>query len=180
MKKWWPALVPAAIVVVALIALATEPAGVAVAHPYYTYQPGCHCNPGTTTTQQPTTTTHRPTTTTTVPPTMTTSTTSTTLTTPTTVPAPRFSDVGSGDPYYLAISELSRRGVIDGFVDSTFRPDVPVTRQQFAKMIVKALGYEVSEADVCRFTRRESAHRCEQRRILRSAVSGQLCGRLRG
>ena len=37
--------------------------------------------------------------------------------------------------------------MIGGFPDGTFKPERQVTRQQFAKMIVLALGYPVSLAD---------------------------------
>jgi hypothetical protein len=37
--------------------------------------------------------------------------------------------------------------VIGGFPDGTFKPERQVSRQQFAKMIVLALGYPVSLAD---------------------------------
>lgn len=62
-----------------------------------------------------------------------------------------FSDV-SGTLYETAILDLSGRGIINGFEDGTFRPDAPVTRQQFAKMIVKTLGYAVTGSEVCPFT----------------------------
>ena len=44
-------------------------------------------------------------------------------------------------PYYAAITDLASRGIIGGYQDGTFGPDNPVTRQQFAKMIVLAGGY---------------------------------------
>jgi hypothetical protein len=61
------------------------------------------------------------------------------------------SDV-SGSPYLAAIVELSSRGIINGYEDGTFRPNNPVTRQQFAKMIVKTLGYAVTGTETCPFT----------------------------
>ncbi len=67
------------------------------------------------------------------------------------VPLP-FSDVGVSDPYFTAILQLAKRNVIGGFSDGTFRPASPVTRQQFAKMIVRVLGYPVSENSMCPFT----------------------------
>jgi hypothetical protein len=36
------------------------------------------------------------------------------------------------------ITELARRGIVDGFPDRTFRPEQPVTRAQFAVMLEKA------------------------------------------
>ena len=66
-------------------------------------------------------------------------------------PAPTFSDVGPTTLYSVAIADLSSRGIVSGFPDGTFRPEGPVTRQQFAKMIVLALGLPVSVSDVCPF-----------------------------
>ncbi|MBN1321150.1 MAG: S-layer homology domain-containing protein [Thermoleophilia bacterium] len=62
-----------------------------------------------------------------------------------------FPDVPASHPYHAAITDLASRGVIGGFPDGTFGPDKPVTRQQFAKMIVIAIGHPVSESDVCPF-----------------------------
>ena len=61
-----------------------------------------------------------------------------------------FSDIVSS-PYQAAILDLASRGVINGFPDGTFRPQNPVTRQQFAKMIVKSLGLPVSLSDISPF-----------------------------
>ena len=63
-----------------------------------------------------------------------------------------FSDVPASHPYQQAIQTLSDRGIINGFPDDSFRPDSPVTRQQFAKMIVLTLGLPVSESNVVPFT----------------------------
>ena len=63
----------------------------------------------------------------------------------------KFADVASSNPYFKQIADLAAREIISGFADGTFRADSPVTRQQFAKMIVKAMDYPVSEADVCPF-----------------------------
>lgn len=63
-----------------------------------------------------------------------------------------FTDVPSYHPHADAIAELADRGIINGFEDGSFGPGRPVTRQQFAKMIVLTLGIPVSEADVCQFS----------------------------
>jgi len=63
-----------------------------------------------------------------------------------------FSDVKPGDDYSEAIADLSSLGIINGFDDGTFRPKALVTRQQFAKMIVLALGLQVTENDICPFS----------------------------
>ena len=69
--------------------------------------------------------------------------------------AAHFSDVNSNtydNPDYPdAVSALSDLGVVGGFDDGTFRPHDPVTRQQFAKMIVKLLGYQVTGNENCPF-----------------------------
>ena len=62
-----------------------------------------------------------------------------------------FTDVPADHPYSQAIQTLSDRGIIGGFPDGTFRPDSPVIRQQFAKMIVLTLGLPVSESNVVPF-----------------------------
>jgi hypothetical protein len=62
-----------------------------------------------------------------------------------------FSDVPTGHAYAEAIADLSGRGIINGFADGTFKPDSPVNRQQFAKMIVKALGLTVTGSEICPF-----------------------------
>ncbi len=68
--------------------------------------------------------------------------------TTTTVASPpsgqQFSDVPASSPYYAPIAALTTRGVVSGFPDQTFRPNNGVTRQQFAKMIVKTLGFAVT------------------------------------
>jgi hypothetical protein len=151
-------------------------AGPAGAHPGNTCNPGpghglpgCHVDatpttaPPTPTTAPPTPTTAAPTpatdapTTTTDAPTTTTSTASTTTTTSTTstTAAPEgssFSDVLPSYSYYTQIGDLAARQVISGYSDGTFKPDLPVTRQLFAKMIVKALGFTVTGSEQCPFT----------------------------
>lgn len=62
-----------------------------------------------------------------------------------------FSDVLVSHPFATAIDDLTARGIINGFDDGTFRPAAPVTRQQFAKMIVGALYLPASTADLCPF-----------------------------
>jgi hypothetical protein len=62
-----------------------------------------------------------------------------------------FSDVAAGSPYADAINKLAEEGVVSGFGNGTFGPDKPVTRQQFAKMVVRAAGFSVSTNNVCPF-----------------------------
>ena len=94
-----------------------------------------------TTTTSSTTTTQRPTTTTTAR-----------LTTTTTVAkAASFSDVNYDTAYAAEIRLLAGDGIVSGYQDGSFGPYNKVTRQQFAKMIVLALDYDVSPLLACSF-----------------------------
>ena len=100
--------------------------------------PSAH-DPGSaspTTTAQPTTTT------TTTPPATTTTTMAPAPTTTTTAPpvSPSFRDVHSNSTFYAAINSLAAAGIVSGYADGSFRPADPVTRAQFAKIIVLATG----------------------------------------
>ena len=54
--------------------------------------------------------------------------------------------------YWESIQAIAGRDIIRGFPDGTFRPEAPVTRQQFAKMIAKAaMGISVDLQNVCPF-----------------------------
>ncbi|MCJ7795778.1 MAG: S8 family serine peptidase, partial [Thermoleophilia bacterium] len=55
-------------------------------------------------------------------------------------PEVEFPDVPSDHPYARAIGILLAQGIVSGFPSGTFGPDLPVTRAQFAKMVVLALG----------------------------------------
>ncbi len=58
-----------------------------------------------------------------------------------------FGDVSSIHPYAGAIRELSEAQIVNGYDDGSFRPQNPVWRQHFAKMIVNTLELPVSEVD---------------------------------
>jgi hypothetical protein len=62
-----------------------------------------------------------------------------------------FPDVSATSQYHAAIATLVDRGVIGGYANGDFGPNDRVTRQQFAKMIVKALGLEVTGSEPCPF-----------------------------
>lgn len=53
-----------------------------------------------------------------------------------------FPDLSPGHAAYADVRELVDRGVLSGYPDGTFRPDHAVRRDEFAKMIVVALGKE--------------------------------------
>lgn len=51
-----------------------------------------------------------------------------------------FSDVKASAYYSKAVAWASRRGVVEGFSDGTFRPDLPVSRQQLAAFLWRYAG----------------------------------------
>src|SRR5205823_4092329 len=57
----------------------------------------------------------------------------------------RFVDIPEGFWADDALQYLTNLGVISGYSDGTFRPDAGVTRAQFAKMLVRALGWALIE-----------------------------------
>jgi hypothetical protein len=66
--------------------------------------------------------------------------------------ASSFSDVPDDHPYAPAVNDLKGRGIISGFADGTFRPNSRMTRQQFAKVLVKTLGLIVTGDETCPFS----------------------------
>jgi hypothetical protein len=56
-----------------------------------------------------------------------------------------FLDVDPDGSFGRAVAQLANAGVIGGYPDGTFRPDQPLKRAQFAKMIVLGLGLPVTE-----------------------------------
>ncbi len=49
-----------------------------------------------------------------------------------------FKDITPGSPYFDAVQYLSKRGIIHGYADNTFRPKNNITKAEFIKMIVVA------------------------------------------
>ncbi len=53
-----------------------------------------------------------------------------------------FSDVAADSPYYEAINDLKKKGVLDGYIENGkefFKPNDKITRAEFAKIILKML-----------------------------------------
>jgi hypothetical protein len=57
-----------------------------------------------------------------------------------------FGDVPPGFWAGAAIQTLVGRGIVSGFPDGTFRPDAPLTRAQFLKLLVLTLGLKPASA----------------------------------
>ncbi|MBP3284231.1 MAG: S-layer homology domain-containing protein [Clostridia bacterium] len=53
-----------------------------------------------------------------------------------------FSDLATTHWAYRNVMNMQDRGIISGFTDDTFRPDIALTREQFITMAVKGLGLE--------------------------------------
>jgi|GEM_PF-1304965 len=62
-----------------------------------------------------------------------------------------FTDVPASHPYHVQIETLAQLKIINGYSDGAFLPNKPVTRQQFAKMVIEAMRVAVSEDDMCAF-----------------------------
>ncbi len=58
-----------------------------------------------------------------------------------------FSDVSKESPYYDAIMNLSKKGIINGYDDSTFRPEGKITRAEAAAVITRAAEIPKSSAE---------------------------------
>ena len=62
--------------------------------------------------------------------------------TPTTGTA--FSDVPTSFWGYSIITNLATRGIVAGYTDGTFKPNAAITRAEFATMLAKALGLNIT------------------------------------
>ena len=65
---------------------------------------------------------------------------------PTQTPSVSFSDV-NGHWAEESIKRLSVQGLVNGFEDGTFHPDDTVTRAQFVKMIIGAIGSSIADSE---------------------------------
>lgn len=53
--------------------------------------------------------------------------------------AKQFSDVPASYPYFLEITEMQGKGIINGYEDGTFKPHQTISRQHAAVLVVRAL-----------------------------------------
>ncbi|AWE06403.1 hypothetical protein DCE79_02940 [Lysinibacillus sp. 2017] len=63
-----------------------------------------------------------------------------------------FSDLNPSNAHYNDILNLSERGIINGYPDETYRPNVAITRGQAAKIIAKILNLDTNGLENPNFT----------------------------
>ncbi|HYG59922.1 MAG TPA: S-layer homology domain-containing protein, partial [Symbiobacteriaceae bacterium] len=63
-----------------------------------------------------------------------------------------FPDVDAGHPACKAVEQLAALGVVKGYPDGTYQPDRGVTRAEFAKMLVVALGQAPQPGTALKFS----------------------------
>lgn len=59
----------------------------------------------------------------------------------------QFNDIQVNNWAYTAITSMSERGVVSGYGDGSFRPDNPISREEFAKMISVTFSLDLSVTD---------------------------------
>ncbi len=59
---------------------------------------------------------------------------------------PLYSDIDNASPYSEAVNVLAKLGIISGYDDRTFKPDVTLTRAEAAAIIVRLLNLEINLA----------------------------------
>ena len=63
-----------------------------------------------------------------------------------------FIDLPENHWAYQCVTELQNYGVISGYTDGTFRPDAPVTRGEFIKLITEGMNINTTATDAVSFT----------------------------
>ncbi|SFK77258.1 S-layer homology domain-containing protein [Paenibacillus sp. 1_12] len=59
-----------------------------------------------------------------------------------------FKDVAAGDWFAGVVGAATKAQIIDGYEDSTFRPNQPIKREELAAMVVRALNYAGAKPSV--------------------------------
>ncbi len=52
----------------------------------------------------------------------------------------KFTDVNASDWYFKYVSNLTQKGIINGYSDGTFKPNANITRAEMVALVVKAIG----------------------------------------
>ncbi|MFA5788945.1 MAG: S-layer homology domain-containing protein [Candidatus Gracilibacteria bacterium] len=53
-----------------------------------------------------------------------------------------FSDLSSGSPFFDSINYVQSQGIVEGYEDNTYKPDNPINRAEFTKIIISAVFTE--------------------------------------
>lgn len=59
----------------------------------------------------------------------------------------QFNDIQANNWAYPAITSMSERGIVSGYADGSFRPDNPISREEFAKVISVTFSLDLSVTD---------------------------------
>lgn len=60
---------------------------------------------------------------------------------------PFFSDVSDDHMYSEAINSIYEKGIVQGYNDNTFRPNVTINRAEFLKIVMEGAGYQTGGAN---------------------------------
>ncbi|MCL2046744.1 MAG: S-layer homology domain-containing protein, partial [Oscillospiraceae bacterium] len=58
-----------------------------------------------------------------------------------------FSDVANGAWYAVAINRLASLGILRGYTDGTFRPDAPITREEFTAIVCRFFDVAIDSSE---------------------------------
>lgn len=64
----------------------------------------------------------------------------------------RFNDVSTGHWAYKAVEYMVQRQILSGYSDNSFKPDNPITREEFAKIMVLSLNLPIVDPKSGTFT----------------------------
>lgn len=53
-----------------------------------------------------------------------------------------FSDIDSSNPFYDAVNFVQSQGIVNGYEDNTYKPDNPINRAEFVKILIDATSAE--------------------------------------
>ncbi|MDD5769868.1 MAG: S-layer homology domain-containing protein [Candidatus Gracilibacteria bacterium] len=83
-----------------------------------------------------------------------------------------FSDINKSDKYYNYINDLLLKGIISGYSDGTFKPDNPISRVEFLKMLFLVKGISLSSDNSNYFS--DVSDSSWQKKYVNTAVSLKL------
>lgn len=99
-----------------------------------------------------------------------------------------FDDIKPGAWYEEVVAVAAKTGIVNGFADHTFRPNDPITREQMATLIIRALDWQNIEGEpgrqqmdgLERFIDRDAIGQWARQAVARIADDGIMHGRSKG